>query len=243
VFHWRSVFVLLFVAGLPLFWFAWRLLPETRPPGMHGTALQVLHASATLAARPAFLGYVLQSGVVYATFLVFISLMPYVFVQALGHTTTEYGLWYLFVAVGYFIGNWHVTRYATRFGVHRLLVAGVTFQAVFAVVAWALAAAGHWHAVWIFVPWAFIAYGQGLALPNVTASAVSLAPQYAGAASGLLGFAQQIIGALSIQGMALASTATPVPVAAFVAAASVVALAGLLIHPRTPTPHERRAHG
>jgi MFS transporter, DHA1 family, multidrug resistance protein len=231
--HWRSVFALLFVAGLPLFWFAWRLLPETRRPGTHGTALQMLHASARLAARPAFLGYVLQSGVIYAVFLVFISLMPYVFVQALGHTTTEYGLWYLFIAGGYFIGNWHVTRYATRFGVHRLLATGVTFQAVFAVMAWALAANGQWHAVWIFLPWAFIAYGQGLALPNVTASAVSLAPQYAGAASGLLGFAQQIVGALSIQGMALASTATPVPVATFVGAASLIAFAGLLIHPRT----------
>jgi DHA1 family bicyclomycin/chloramphenicol resistance-like MFS transporter len=238
--HWRTVFVLLLGAGVVLFWFAWRLLPETRKPGANGSALQVLQASATLVARPAFLAYVLQSGVIYAVFLVFISLMPYVFVRALGHTTTEYGLWYLFIAIGYFVGNWHVTRYATRFGVHRLLVTGVTFQAVFAVIAWALAASGQWHAAWIFVPWAFIAYGQGLALPNVTASAVSLAPQYAGAASGLLGFAQQIAGALSIQGMALASTQTPVPVATFVAAASVVAFAGLLIHPRTPG-HERAA--
>jgi DHA1 family bicyclomycin/chloramphenicol resistance-like MFS transporter len=122
-----------------------------------------------------------------------------------------------------------VTRYATRFGVHRLLAAGVAVQAVFAVIAWALAAAGWWHPAWIFLPWAMIAYGQGLALPNVTANAVALAPQYAGTASGLLGFAQQIVGAASIQWMSLAPTATPVPIATFVGVASLVALAGLLI--------------
>jgi MFS transporter, DHA1 family, multidrug resistance protein len=227
--HWRWTFGVLLVTGIVIAWYAWRLLPETRPAGAHGTVRQVLDATVTLAARPAFLGYVLQSGVIYAVFLVFISLMPYVFVQALGRTTTEYGLWYLFIAIGYFLGNWHVTRYATRFGVHRLLVAGVAVQAVFAVAAWALAAAGWWHPAWIFLPWAMIAYGQGLALPNVTANAVALAPQYAGTASGLLGFAQQIVGAASIQWMSLASTATPVPIATFVGAASLVALAGLLI--------------
>jgi DHA1 family bicyclomycin/chloramphenicol resistance-like MFS transporter len=234
--HWRAVFAVLLAAGVAVAWYAWRLLPETRGPGASGTAGQVLKASAALVARPAFLGYVLQSGVIYATFLVFISLMPYVFVQALGHTTTEYGLWYLFIAGGYFLGNWHVTRYAVRVGVHRLLAAGVTLQALFAFVAWLLADQGHWHPVWLFLPWAVIAYGQGLALPNVTANAVALAPQYAGAASGLLGFAQQIVGAFSIQWMSHASTLTPVPVATFVAAASAIAFAGLLIHPRTPAP-------
>lgn len=229
--HWRWTFGVLLVVGVVIAYYAWRLLPETRPAGGHGTALQVLRASAALATRPAFLGNVLQSSVIYAVFLVFISLMPYVFVQALGHTTTEYGLWYLCIAVGYFVGNWHVTRYATRFGVHRLLATGVIVQAVFAVVAWALVASGQWHAAWIFLPWAFIAYGQGLALPNVTANAVALAPQYAGTASGLLGFGQQIVGAASIQWMSLASTATPVPIATFVCAASLVALAGLLVQP------------
>ncbi|MCZ8130073.1 MAG: multidrug effflux MFS transporter [Steroidobacteraceae bacterium] len=224
---WRGVFALLLVGGIAITWSTWRHLPETRVPGTGSSAVQVLQASAVLATRPAFLGYVLQSGVVYATFLVFISLMPYVFVQGLGHSTTEYGSWYLAIAVGYFVGNWHVTRYAARLGVHRMMVFGVSIQAVSAVIAWGAAYAGWWHPAWIFLPWAVLGYGQGLALPNITASAVALAPQYAGAASGLLGFGQQLMGALSIQAMAVASTATPVPVATFVAAASLFALAWL----------------
>lgn len=229
--HWRSVFAVVLVGAAIIGLFAWRHLPETRDRSLGGSTAQVARASAAIATRPAFLGYVLQSGVIYATFLVYISLMPYVFVQTLGHTTTEYGLWYLCIAVGYFVGNWHVTRYATRFGVHRLVVVGVGLQAAFSVLAWALVAYGHWDAVWLFLPWAFVAYGQGLALPNIMANAVSLAPQYAGAASGLLGFSQQIVGAASAQFMALASTDTPVPIATFCGVASLVAFAGVLVQP------------
>lgn len=231
--HWRAVFGLLLGAGVLITFHAWRRLPETRRPGGHGSARQMLDASATLVARPAFLGYVLQGSAIYSTFLVFISLMPYVFVGSLGHTTTEYGLWYLTIAVGYFAGNWTVTRYTYRIGVHRLLATGILMQASGATVAWAVAAAGSWHAAALFLPWMFIAYGQGLALPNITAEAVALAPRYAGTVSGLLGFTQQVAGAAAIQWLSLASTATPMPVVAFVAVTSVCACAGLLVTPRT----------
>lgn len=230
--NWRIVFALLLAAAVAVIWAALRWLPETRAADARGGAREIAAAALALAARPAFLGYVVQSGVVYATFIVFIALMPYVFVQSLGHTPAEYGFWYLSIAIGYFIGNWHVTRYATRVGVQRLLRLGVVVQCACAVLAWALAYAGVWHPAAIFLPWALLAYGQGLMLPNVMASAVALAPQYAGAASGLLGFAQQIIGAVSAQAMALAPTRTPVPVATFVAAACVFALVVLLLGPR-----------
>jgi DHA1 family bicyclomycin/chloramphenicol resistance-like MFS transporter len=229
---WRAVFALLLVAAVAVGWATLRWLPETRAADARGGAREIAAAALALASRPAFLGHVVQSGVVYATFIVFIALMPYVFVQSLGHTPAEYGLWYLTIAVGYFVGNWHVTRYATRLGVQRLLAIGVGVQCACALLAYALAQAGLWHPAAIFLPWALLAYGQGLILPNVMASAVALAPQYAGAASGLLGFAQQIIGALAAQAMALAPTRTPVPIAAFVAAACLCALAVFALAPR-----------
>lgn len=247
---WRIVFALLLVAALAVFWASLRWLPETRASDARGGAREIAAAALALAARPAFLGYVVQGGVVYASFIVFIALMPYVFVQSLGNTPAEYGLWYLTIAVGYFIGNWHVTRYATRIGVHRLLRIGVAVQCTCAVLAFALAYAGVWHPAAIFLPWAVLAYGQGLILPNVVASAVALAPQFAGAASGLLGFAQQIIGAVSTQAMALAHTRTPLPVATFVAAASVFALVVMLLGQRSSSqsgnanaPHDRQHRG
>jgi len=224
---WRSVFVLLAAAAVPIWWAIWALLPETRSAG-HGRSLrQVLEDSVALLHLPGFVGLALLSGAIYAEFFVFVALMPYVFTGALGHSTTEYGLWYLCIAVGYFAGNWYVMRHAVDTGIHRLVVAGIVMSAVSTVAGWALAAAGMWQPVWLFAPWVLIAFGQGLSLPGLTASAVALAPRSAGAAAGLLGFVQQILGASCVQAMSVSSTATPVPVTAFCALTGLAAWLGL----------------
>ena len=106
------------------------------------------------------------------------------------------------------------------------------FQAVAALLGWVFALKGLWHPFWIFSPWFVIVFGQGLALPNLTANAVALAPRYAGAAAGLLGFIQQILGAIAVQAMATSSTATPIPVTAFVAGAALLAWITLKLGPR-----------
>jgi DHA1 family bicyclomycin/chloramphenicol resistance-like MFS transporter len=231
---WRAVFGLLLVTGVAITASAWRLLPETRG-AVHGrTAGEVLEATFALVRRPIFLAYALQGAVIYSVFFVFIALMPYVF-RTLGRSPAEYGLWYLSLSCGYFLGNWCVSRFAYRIGVQRMLASGIAIQAAAALTGWGFALAGLWHPFWVFAPWAVIGFGQGLALPTLTANAVSLAPQHSGTASGLLGFSQQMIGALSVQAMALASTANPIAVTAFVAAGSVFGLGAYWLGPK-PAP-------
>jgi MFS transporter, DHA1 family, multidrug resistance protein len=77
--------------------------------------------------------------------------------------------------------------------------------------------------LWLFGPWAFIAFGQGLSLPGLTASGVALAPRSAGAAAGLLGFMQQFLSAACVQAMSASPMATPVPVTAFCALTTLAA--------------------
>jgi DHA1 family bicyclomycin/chloramphenicol resistance-like MFS transporter len=192
-----------------------------------------------LVRMPMFTGCVLQSAVVYATFLVFISLAPYVMVSALGRPSTEFGFYYLFIAVGYFFGNWSVSRFMSRHDLHWMVVVGVLLSAVGAVAALAFVAAGLTHPLWIFVPIAVLSYGQGLALPNVTATAVSLAPQHAGVASSTIGFLQQIIGAMCVQWMGHFSTDTALPMLLFCAIVCVIGLGMLYVFPRVEAGNRR----
>jgi len=230
-FGWHSVFACMLVATVIVAWLAWRWLPETRPTGLHGATLgDIVRVSGGLLRRPMFLGYTLQSSVIYATFLTFISLIPYVMAQ-LGHPATVYGLWYLIVAGGYFLGNWYVTRIGPRLGAHRLMVTGAGLQCVGAIVGLGLVLAGFWSPAAIFLPMFVMGAGQGMALPNVTASAVALARNTAGAASSMLGFSQQMVGALSVQAMALLPATTPVPVYVFCAATAALAFAAVLVLP------------
>src|SRR5690606_37756468 len=127
-----------------------------------------------------FAGCVLQSTVIFATFLVFISLAPYVMVSAFGRPTTEFGFYYLFVAAGYFLGNWSVGRLMAHHDLHWMVVTGVMLSAAGAVAALVFVACGLDHPLWVFLPVGVLSFGQGLSLPNVTATAVSLAPEHAG---------------------------------------------------------------
>ena len=102
-FGWRAIFATLVLAASTVGFVAWRRLPETRPRDVHPPrAREMLATAASLVRKPLFMGCLLQGAVVYATFLVFISLAPYVMVSALGRSPTEFGFYYLFIALGYF---------------------------------------------------------------------------------------------------------------------------------------------
>jgi MFS transporter, DHA1 family, multidrug resistance protein len=239
-FGWRAIFAVLVLAAVVVGGVVWRRLPETRPAGVHPPrGRDMLGTAWTLVRMPLFTGCVLQSAVVYATFLVFISLAPYVMVSALGRPVTEFGFYYLFIAAGYFLGNWSVGRLMVRHDLHWLVVNGVLLSAAGAVAALVFVAFGLTHPLWIFVPISVLSYGQGLALPNVTATAVSLAPQHAGVASSTIGFLQQIIGAACVQWMGRFATDTALPMLVFCAVACVLGVGMLYVFPRVEAGRRR----
>ncbi len=230
---WRAIFWVLIATSTTVGLAAWRWLPETRPAtDRPPRGREMVAAAWSLLRMPMFAGCVLQSTVVYATFLVFISLAPYVMVSALGRPTTEFGFYYLFIAVGYFLGNWSVQRFMAHHDLHWMVVTGVLLAAIGAVAALLFVALGFTHPLWIFVPVTVLSYGQGLALPNVTATAVSLAPQHAGVASSTIGFLQQFIGAACVQWAGTFRTDTALPLLAFCAVVCLFGLVLLYVFPR-----------
>jgi DHA1 family bicyclomycin/chloramphenicol resistance-like MFS transporter len=169
---------------------------------------------------------------VYASFFVFISLVPHVMIDALGRGGTEFGVYYLLIAVGYFLGNWSVGRLAAPRGQHWMVSLGLTIQLGAAAAGLALVLAHVDHPLSIFVPMGVLAYGQGLTLPSVTATAVSLTAENVGVASSIVGFLPQLLGALALQGMGHFPTDTAVPVMAFCAVLALVGFVVLRLGPR-----------
>ena len=114
-FGWRSVFVVLLLLAATVGWFTWRHLPETRPPTSHPPPpREMAHAAVTLLRTPLYVSCVLQASAAYAIFVVLISLAPYIMINALGRPATEYGFYYLFISIGYLLGNWGVSRFGGR---------------------------------------------------------------------------------------------------------------------------------
>ncbi len=221
---WRAGFVAMAAGGVAIFLATWRLMPETRAATTAAlTSAQLWSQGRAVLRQHVFLGYAIQSGVIYSIFLVFISVAPFLMVGVLGRPATDFGLYYVLLAGGYFLGNYYVSSRARPGDVQRLITTGLVLQAGGAALALGFALAGLWHPLLLFGPMFPLSIGQGLALPNITARAVSMAPGYTGMASGLIGFLQTSIAAFSVQAMGWASTTTPLPVTLFCALAAVLA--------------------
>ena len=236
-FGWRSVFAVLVSGAIVVVVAAWRGLPETHRPGDRPPRVRDMLATARwLLAQPLFVHCIVQSTVVYAIFFVFISLMPHLMVDALHRSGTEFGPYYLFIAVGYFLGNWSVGRLASPRGQHWMVSLGLSIQLVSTAIGLGLVLAHVDHPLSIFVPMGVLAYGQGLTLPGVTATAVSLTQENVGVASSIIGFLPQLLGALALQGMSHFPTDTALPVMVFCAAVAAVGFAVLRLAPRLELP-------
>jgi len=229
VFGWRSIFVLLSLAGLAMVSAAWRFIPETRPAATAGG--NVLARTADLVRRPVFLAYLLEGGVIIAIFQVFVSTTPYLMQNEFHRSPQEFGLFTAFVSGGYFLGNFLVTRLGHSWRQESMLRTGLSIQVVFALMLLSFALLklpGPWP---IYLPVCLLAMGQGLALPQINSAALTLAPQSAGLASSLIGFGQNLISGASVQFVSVFPTGRGMPMIVFTVAASFFALACVLAVP------------
>jgi DHA1 family bicyclomycin/chloramphenicol resistance-like MFS transporter len=237
---WRAVFWTSSAFGTVLVLAAWTRLEETAPrAGVAPSARATRQRIGTLLRSPVFHGYAMQSSLHFATFFAFTSAASYLMVNVLHHSATDYGLWFMFVAV--FVGGGLVAagRLAGRVPSGRLASCGsLLVLAGCALSAWQLlqeplTAAG------VFVPAALSGFGIGLALPATNAGVMAVVPELAGTGSGLMGFQQYVCAAIFAQVVVQDESHTPQLLAALSLAGGFGSVAFSLLslrHGRTSRP-------
>ena len=199
-FGWQAIFLFmgLFAAAM-LAWASFQL-PETRAVATSEGFGHFLAASGSLLTNRTYLGYALVAATNSAMFFTFIGGAPHVVVTIMQRTSAEYGLWFVLISLTYMAGNFAAGRWSAKYGVDRMIRAGVAttvFGSAVGIVAMLIAPQGG-PAV-IMVPQMIIGFASGFMLPSAIAGAVSARPQAAGAASGLMGFMQMGLGAATAQ--------------------------------------------
>lgn len=216
-FGWESIFV--FIAGTSLVVLAWTALTLPETAGAHASEAGregFARDLARLGASASFVGYVLVAALGSATFFAFLGGSPHVVITLMQHSSAEYGIWFAASSIGYMAGNYAASRVSTRHGIDRPIWWGIGIEAAGVAGSTLLAAfALHWGAIGVFLPQAVISFGNGLMLPGAIAGAVSVRPQAAGTAAGIVGFAQMALGAAMTQygGTLLAGAASALPLA------------------------------
>lgn len=219
---WQGTFILVGTfAGVVMLW-VFAGLKETRPDHITGGGLRFIwRESRELFSDRRFLGYMLVCAIGTATYFAFLGGGPHIVVGIMERSAFEYGLWFFLTAGGFMLGNFITSRNSQRYGIDRMIHVGLLAMAAGAVLTVVTVSLWPYDGPWtIFVPQLLISLGNGIFLPNCVAGAVSVRPQAAGTASGITGFSQMSLGAISAQGVshlvATAETAMPLAVVTLV---------------------------
>lgn len=189
---WHAIFLAMTLYGgvvLAVFAFGVRETNAHRHRG-HAHPGRVLRNYATLLANRTFMSASLAAGLSLGGMYALSAILPFVLIDTVGLTPTQFGLAMLLQTGGYTAGAAVANRLLRRVDAQRLVPVGLAL----------VLATGLWYAVGlrllppslltVMVPLMAWTFGIGLLLPGTTSEALAGFPAMAGAASALLGFLQ-----------------------------------------------------
>jgi DHA1 family bicyclomycin/chloramphenicol resistance-like MFS transporter len=239
-FGWRSAFWLSSVAGVAILFASWRMIHETHDAahrrkqagaagsgsdGNSSAAHRLWRDYRSLLRQPRFLAFVLQTGFSTGTFLAMASGASFLMKDYLGRSATEFGLYFLFFPIGFFLGNLVSSRLSQRVSVETMVLAGSTLMLLGNAVQGWLMLDGMMVPLLLFIPGFVTTFAQGIAQPNAQAGAIRVDPKLTGTASGIGVFFQMFLGALCAQIYALLSDGSALPMVLTVTCAALLTFA------------------
>ena len=195
---WRSIFAAMALMGfLSLMLSLWKL-SETAPfSGPPASMASTFRAIPILMGNAEFQGHAVALSATTAAFFAFVAAAPYLMVEVMQQTPQQYGLWFMLNALGYMIGNFFTGRYSGKLGTIRLTRIGLQISLAALTLALIVPFTPFWSPATLFVPLMLSAIGNGLTIPASTAGGLSVRPELAGAAAGLIGAIQLGLGAIA----------------------------------------------
>jgi MFS transporter, DHA1 family, multidrug resistance protein len=237
---WRGLFAILAAVDGCILFASARWLPETLPPERRRRAGEPGVGFLELVHDRFFLAYSVVMGLAFAAMFSYIAGSTFVLEDIHGVSPQVYGLIFAVNALGITAASQLNRAMLGRHTPRRMLLAGVTAQAVAATTLLVIVLAGGIGLTGI-LPCLFVSVASiGLVIPNATALALTDYPHAAGRASALLGMLQFTFGALAAPLVGIAGSDTAVPMALLMAAFGIGALATLLLAPaRLPVARPR----
>ncbi|WP_237157077.1 multidrug effflux MFS transporter [Photobacterium rosenbergii] len=181
---WQSSFVLMLVAGLAITALAFWDMGETAPQSHSSLAAQLKNYPSILK-DSRFWAYCLITMFANGSFFIFLSGGPLVGSVVFGLSPSEFGLYFAITPLGYLVGNYLSGRFSKRFGMQKMIAAGIALSLVGLIAILVLGFAHMSTATVFFGLMALVGLGNGLILPNATVGMLMVKPEMVGSASGL----------------------------------------------------------
>jgi DHA1 family bicyclomycin/chloramphenicol resistance-like MFS transporter len=215
-FSWHIVFYLSLVIAILALWAIYHFLPEP-PLNKENATVQCLRINLlnlnqvgkapklsikdilknyiNILVIPRFFYLALTNALISSGFFVFVLNVPFIVVDNLSGDSLDYGKWYLFVALGFWVGSFVSSQISERVGTHKMLTISL-YLAPLAGCAMTIIVMIYDVNYWsLFIPMSLFSFSRGVLLPNAQASAVSGTSNNRATAMGIFSFCQLIIGA------------------------------------------------
>ncbi|QDC08992.1 multidrug effflux MFS transporter [Oceanicola sp. D3] len=229
-FGWQASFWLMFGFGVTLLCLVLTDLGETLHTRKARFSEQ-FRGYPTLLSSYRFWGYALAAAFASGAFFAYLGGAPFVATEYFGLPPSQMGFFFGFPAVGYLLGNAFTGRFASRFGINRMVLWGCILTTCGISLHLCVYLAGLRDPFLFFAFFTFVGLGNGLVMPNAAAGLVSVRPDLAGSASGL-GGAIQIAGGAALSALAaalLTEGSTPLPLLIVMVATSVGSLVSICV--------------
>jgi Bcr/CflA subfamily drug resistance transporter len=194
-FGWRSSFLLYSLFGVALLTLCWRELAETNlAPSATFTAQ--FEAYPELFGSRRFWGYALCGLFSTGAFHVFLAGVPLVAARQFSISPGQLGFYMGTITVGFAVGSFLAGRYSKRHALSTMMIVGRLIAFVGLAVGLVLFLLGYAHGLTLFLATVFAGLGNGISMPSTNTGAISIRPNLAGSAAGLVGATTVAGGAL-----------------------------------------------
>ncbi|MEO9874165.1 MAG: multidrug effflux MFS transporter [Anderseniella sp.] len=200
LFGWRASFVAFVGIGMLVFGLCWIDLGETNHHRSDTFADQFTTYPELLSSKR-FWGYSLCMAFSTGAFYAFLAGVPLVAKSLFAMSTGTLGIYIGSITGGFFVGSFLSGRYAKRYHLTSLMIAGRVAACAGLSAGLVIFLAGYVHELFLFGATIFVGIGNGLTMPSSSVGAMSVRPRLAGSAAGLSG-------ALTVAGGAIITFAT-----------------------------------
>ena len=207
-FGWKSVFLLMLGFGVISIASVWLFLRETTTPDRTRLRLDRLVAGyAEVLSNPRFVLASLVIGGSIGALYAQSTMLPFVLINEVGLTPTEFGLGMLVQTGSYLAGSLALRRVSRQLSGHRAVVVGLCFSATGGIAMILSAALLAPSFLSIMLPVGICTFGIAFIGPHIITLGMAPFPHIAGSASAMMGFIQMSSGFLG--GLAAAALGSP----------------------------------
>ena len=184
LFGWQATFWMIFVVTAAIVAVVWFDLDETNK-FKGGSFVQQFKSFPELMGSKRFLGYSAANAFSSGAYFAFLGGGPLLAIQYYELSPTTFGIYHIFIAFGYLVGNFMAGRFSKNVGLNNMMMLGnfVVFSGL--LISLLLINVFHDQPLAFFGLMIFVGLGNGITLPNANAGIVNVRPKIAGAASGL----------------------------------------------------------